>query len=194
MIASKSGGYYFTPEDYLQLERMSPIKHEYRNGLVYAMAGAKKAHIAIVSNLSGLLFNHLRSVRDCVAYATDIKVKFLEGDGFYYPDVAVTCDERDQATNSVFIQHPKLLIEVLSDSTKAFDRGEKFLDYQTIPELEEYVLVHQKQVIVERFWKVSGGQWLEQRYYADDRIEFKSIGFACPIEFLYEKAEQFLEK
>ncbi len=158
------------------------------------MAGAKKAHIAIVSNLSGLLFNHLRGVRSCIAYATDIKVKFLEGDGYYYPDLAVTCDKRDQTSDSVFIQHPELIIEVLSDLTKDFDRGEKFLDYKTILELEEYVLVHQKQILVERFWLGLDGLWLEQTYKAGEEIQFASIGFACPIEFLYEKAEQFLER
>ena len=193
MIASKDRGYYFTAEEYLQLESMSSIKHEYRQGLVYAMAGAKKAHITIVSNLSGLFFNHLRGVRDCAYYATDIKVKFLEGDGFYYPDVAVTCDARDQAINSVFIQHPKLIIEVLSDSTGAFDRGEKFLDYQTILELEEYVLVHQKRMLVECFWRSPDGEWLEQTYRAGDEVRFESVKFACPIESLYEKAEQFLK-
>jgi len=193
MIASKSRGPYFTPEEYLQLEHTSPIKHEYKQGLVYAMAGAKKAHITIVSNLSGLLFSHLRGVRDYVSYSTDIKVKFLEGDGFYYPDVVVTCDARDQVTNSVFIQHPKLIIEVLSDSTKAFDRGEKLADYRTIPELEEYVLVHQKRILVECFRRSHDDRWLDQTYRACDEIKFKSIGFTCPVEFLYEKAEQFLE-
>ncbi len=153
----------------------------------------RQGPVYIVSNLSGLFFNHLRGVRDCVSYATDIKVKFLEGDGFYYPDVAVTCDARDQATNSVFIQHPKLIIEVLSDSTKAFDRGEKFLDYQTILELEEYVLVHQKQMLVECFWRSPDGKWIKQLYCAGDEVELRSIGFSCPIESLYEKAEQFLE-
>jgi Uma2 family endonuclease len=193
MIASKSRGPYFTPEEYLQFEETSAIKHEYREGLVFAMAGAKKAHIAIVNNLSGLLFNHLRSVQECVAYTTDIKVKLFEGNGYYYPDVAVTCDERDQASNSVFIEHPKLIIEVLSDSTEAFDRGDKFEDYKAIAALEEYVLVHQKQVLVERFWRRANGLWLAQTYSAGEKVEFGSIGFVCPIAFLYEKVEQFLK-
>lgn len=193
MIASKSRGPYFTPEEYLQLEQESSIKHEYRQGLVLAMAGAKKAHIAIVGNLSGLLFNHLRSQQECVAYATDIKVKFSAGSMYYYPDLAVTCDQRDQVSNSVFIQHPKLIIEVLSDSTEDFERGEKFTDYKNILELEEYVLVHQNQVLVERFWRKRNGLWLAQTYGAGEQVEFCSIGLICPISFLYEKVERFLE-
>ena len=194
MIASKSRGPYFTPEEYLQLEKESPIRHEYRQGLVFAMAGAKKAHIAIVGNLSGLLFNHFRNVEDCAYYSNNMKVQFLEGDTFYYPDVVVTCDKRDQSSNDVFIQHPKLIVEVLSDSTEAFDRGDKFADYKTIPELEEYVLIHQNQMLVERFWLRTSGLWLAQTYQARTTVELVSIGFSCSIEALYEKVERFLKE
>ncbi|MEL6469850.1 MAG: Uma2 family endonuclease [Cyanobacteria bacterium J06614_10] len=193
MIASKSRGPYFTPAEYLQLEQASDIKHEYRQGLVFAMSGAKKAHVVITSNVSGLLFSHLRQQRNCVVYSTDIKVCFSADSIYYYPDVVVTCDERDQADNTTFIRHPKLIIEVLSNSTEAFDRGEKFEDYKAIPELEEYVLIHQKQMLVERFWKRSPSLWVAQSYQPGEQVQFTSVGFSCPIEFLYEKAEQFLE-
>jgi Uma2 family endonuclease len=141
----------FTPEDYLAIERISPIKHEYIQGQLVAMAGASKAHVIIVGNLSALLVNHLRGT-GCVPYATDMKVRLPELNIFYYSDIAVTCDERDRIFSEDFILHPKLIIEVLSDSTEAFDfpsetlreRGDKFADYKTIPELEEYVLIHQK--------------------------------------------------
>jgi Uma2 family endonuclease len=194
MIASKSRGPYFTPEEYLQLEKESAIKHEYRQGLVFAMAGAKKAHITIVGNLSGLLFNHFRNNEDCTYYANDMKVQFLEGDVYYYPDVVVTCDERDQPSNDVFIRHPKVIVEVLSDSTEAFDRGDKFADYKTIPELEEYVLIHQHQILVERFWRRASGLWLAQTYQAGTTVELVSIGFSCSIEALYEKVGRFLKE
>jgi len=141
----------YTPEDYLAIERISPIKHEYIQGQLVAMAGASKAHVIIVGNLSALLVNHLRGT-GCVPYATDMKVRLPELNIFYYSDIAVTCDERDRIFSEDFILHPKLIIEVLSDSTEAFDfpsetlreRGDKFADYKTIPELEEYVLIHQK--------------------------------------------------
>ena len=141
----------FTPEDYLAIERISPIKHEYIQGQLVAMAGASKAHVIIVGNLSALLVNHLRGT-GCLPYATDMKVRLPELNIFYYSDITVTCDERDRISSEDFILHPKLIIEVLSDSTEAFDfpsetlreRGDKFADYKTIPELEEYVLIHQK--------------------------------------------------
>lgn len=192
MIASKSRGPYFTPEEYLSLERESTIKHEYKQGLVFAMAGAKKSHITIVGNVSGLFFNHFRGVEDCYFYANDVKVKFLAGDGYYYPDVAVTCHEQDNDSNDSYIEYPKLIIEVLSDSTEAFDRNNKFADYKTLPSLEEYVLIHQKQVLVERFLKKADNLWATEIYREGDRVEFASIDFRCPIAFLYEKVGALL--
>ncbi|MGC1306938.1 MAG: Uma2 family endonuclease [Phormidesmis sp.] len=194
MIASKSQGPYFTPEEYLQFERRSPtVKHEYRQGLVIAMAGAKKPHVTIMKNLSGLLFNHFGSSDSgCEFYVADMKVKVLEGEDYYYPDLVVTCDKSDQFVDNDFIEHPKLIIEILSDSTEAFDRGDKFADYKTIPELEEYVLVHQRQMLVERYLR-KGELWVTQTYKTNDFIELMSIEFGCPIAFLYRGAEQFLE-
>ncbi len=192
MIANKSRGPYFTPEEYLALERESTVKHEYRQGLVFAMAGAKKSHITIVGNVAGLFFNHFRGVDDCYFYASDVKVKFLEGEGYYYPDVAVTCNEEDRESNNSYITYPKLIVEVLSDSTEAFDRRDKFADYKTLPSLEEYVLIHQKQVLVERFLKKADNLWSTEIYREGDQVEFTSIGFRCPISFLYEKVSTLL--
>jgi Uma2 family endonuclease len=175
----------FTPEDYLAIERISPIKHEYLQGQLVAMAGASKAHVIIVGNLSALLVNHLRGT-GCVPYATDMKVRLPELNIFYYSDIAVTCDERDRIFSEDFILHPKLIIEVLSDSTEAFDRGDKFADYKTIPELEEYVLIHQKQVLVERFERKSDNLWVPQVFRDGDTIELKSVGFLGAIASLYE--------
>jgi len=180
---------YFTPEDYLEIERISPIKHHYIQGEMVAMAGASKAHVIITGNLSALLVNHLRG-RGCISYASDMKVRLPDLNLFYYPDLAVTCDERDRASNEDFILHPKLIIEVLSDSTEAFDRGDKFADYKSIPELEEYILIDQKQVLVEQFLRKSDALWMPHIVQAGDTIEFVSIGYTCPIEALYENLNQ----
>ena len=180
---------YFTPEDYLEIERVSPIKHEYWQGQMVAMAGASKAHVLITGNLSALLVNHLRGT-GCLAYAVDMKVRLPALDLFYYADLAVTCDDRDRTSTEDFILHPKLIVEVLSDSTEAFDRGDKFSDYKSIPELEEYVLVHQKQVLVERFQRKSDNLWVPQIYRTGDRVTFTSIGLTCSITDLYENIEQ----
>ena len=137
---------YFTPQEYLEIEQISPIKHEYLQGQMVAMAGASKIHVIIAGNLSALMVNHLRG-SGCISYANDMKVRLPDLNCFYYPDLAITCDDRDRNNQEDFILYPKLIIEVLSDSTEAFDRGDKFSDYQTIAALEEYVLVHQKQIL-----------------------------------------------
>lgn len=190
MTINKSHG-YFTPEEYLEIERVSPIKHEYLEGQIVAMAGASKTHVIITGNLSALLVNHLRG-KGCISYATDMKVRLLSLNLFYYPDLAVTCDDRDRVSDEDFIVHPKLIIEVLSDSTEAFDRGDKFADYKTIIEFEEYVLIHQKQILVEQFQRKSDNLWVPQSYRAGDTIKFASIGFSCAIATLYENIEQLL--
>jgi Uma2 family endonuclease len=190
MTASKSHA-YFTPEDYLEIERLSLIKHEYLQGQMVAMAGASKAHVIITGNLSAQLINHLRGTR-CISYATDRKVRLPELNLFYYPDLAVTGDDRDRTYREDFILHPKLIVEVLSDSTEAFDRGDKFADYKTIAELEEYVLIHQKQILVEQFQRKSNDLWIPKMYQAGDIVEFASIDFSCSIESLYENIAQLI--
>jgi len=190
MTVSKSHA-YFTPKDYLEIERISPIKHEYLQGQMVAMAGASKAHVIITGNLSALLVNHLRST-GCISYASDMKVRLPTLNLFYYPDLAVTCDERDLRSDEDFILHPKLIIEVLSDSTEAFDRGNKFADYKSNPEFIEYVLIHQKQILVERFQRKSDNLWGPKIYSTEDTIEFTSISFACSIKTLYENVTQLL--
>jgi Uma2 family endonuclease len=190
MTVSKSHA-YFTPEDYLEIERISPIKHEYLQGQMMAMAGASKAHVIITGNLSALLVNHLRG-KGCISYANDMKVRLPSLNVFYYPDLAVTCDDRDRVSNEDFILHPKLIIEVLSDSTEAFDRGDKFADYKTSEEFEEYVLIHQKQILVEQFQRNSNNLWVPKIYRVGDMIEFASIDFKCAIATLYENIEQLL--
>lgn len=110
-------------------------------------------------NISALLVNHLRS-SGCISYAVDMKVRLPSVDLFYYPDLAVTCDKRVRASDKDFILHPKLIVEVLSDSTEAFDRGDKSSDYKSINEFEEYVLIHQKQVLVECFQRKTNNLWI----------------------------------
>lgn len=180
---------YFTPEEYLEIERVSPIKHDYVQGQIVAIAGASKAHVIITGNLSALMVNHLRG-SVCISYAVDMKVRLPELNLFYYPDLAVTCDERDRISDEDFILHPKLIIEVLSDSTEAFDRGDKFADYKSIPELEEYVLVHQKQVLVERFQRKSDNLWLPQIFGTGEQVVFESVGFIYGITATYESLNQ----
>jgi len=177
--------FYISPEDYLEGERVSPIKHEYRRGQVYAMVGAKKPHIVIAGNLITLLNNHLDDT-PCIVLNSDIKVRLEEADCYYYPDVAVTCDERDTNSTEDFILYPILVIEVLSPSTAAFDRGEKFADYQTSPSLREYVLINQSQMRVECF-RLESGYWVSQTYEQGSEVDFASIDYRGDIASIYRK-------
>jgi Uma2 family endonuclease len=185
MFVSKNN-FYISPEDYLEGERVSPIKHEYRRGHVYAMTGAKKPHIIIGSNLVMLLGNHLLNT-PCLVLYSDIKVRLEEANCYYYPDVAVTCDERDTGSTEDFILYPSLVVEVLSPSTAAFDRGNKFADYQTSPSLQEYVLITQSEIKVECFRVNAEGNWVSQTYRQGDELELMSIDFRCPIAQVYQK-------
>ncbi|MFB8794015.1 MAG: Uma2 family endonuclease [Microcoleus sp.] len=185
MFVSKNN-FYISPEDYLEGEGVSPIKHEYRRGHVYAMTGAKKPHIIITSNLVRRLGNHLDDT-GCIILPLDVKVRLEAANCYYYPDVAVTCDERDVTSTEDFILYPSLIIEVLSPSTAAFDRGDKFADYQTLSSLQEYVLITQSEIKIECFRLNAEGNWLSQTYREGDELELMSINFRCAIAQVYQK-------
>ena len=185
MFVSKNN-FYISPEEYLEGERVSPIKHEYRRGHVYVMTGAKKPHIVISVNLASLLNNHLHE-SSCLVLSSDIKVRLEEANCYYYPDVAVTCDERDTNSTEDFILYPSLIIEVLSPSTASFDRGDKFVDYQTASSLQEYVLITQSEIKIECFRLNAEGNWVSQTYRQGDTVEFVSANFSCPISEIYQK-------
>jgi Uma2 family endonuclease len=183
---------YISPEDYLEDERLSPIKHEYIRGLIYAMAGASKAHGIVAGNLFSLLRTHLRGT-DCTTYITDIKVRMEAVNVYYYPDVTVTCDPRDSASlEEDFIRYPRLVIEVLSPTTAAFDRGDKFADYRTLETLEEYVLISQERMSVDCFRRNLEGLWVLYPYHKGDEVFLASIDYRCPIEALYEDVAEIV--
>ena len=185
MFVSKNN-FYISPEDYLEGERVSPIKHEYRRGHVYAMTEAKNPHTIITSNLVRRLGNHLDDT-SCIILPLDVKVRLEAANCYYYPDVAVTCDERDTSSTEDFILYPSLIIEVLSPSTASFDRGDKFADYQTASSLQEYVLITQSEIKIECFRLNVEGNWVSQIYRQGDTVEFVSAKFSCAISEIYEK-------
>lgn len=174
-----------TPDQYLQLEAESPVKHDYIDGYIYAQAGATDAHNTIAGNLFALLRNHVRG-SGCRVYISDMKVRIESRNRFYYPDILVTCDPRDQETDT-FKRFPRLIVEVLSDSTEAFDRGDKFVDYQAIETLQEYILINTKHQRVDCFRRNAEGLWVFQYYTAAQHaFQLHSIDFEVAIDFLYE--------
>ena len=186
MIANPSSSYVL-PEEYLTAEQDSPVKHEYRQGLVYAMAGASNAHVLIAVNWVAMLRNHVRG-SGCRVYTSDTKVRIETVNTYYYPDVAISCDERDK-TFKDFLRYPCLIVEVLSDTTEAFDRGDKFEDYRHLDSLQEYVLVSQTRKRVECFRRNAEGQWVLYPYGEIDEIHLASMDFRCAIAEVYEDVD-----
>jgi len=180
--------YFLTPEEYLELEAQSPVKHEYIDGEVFAMAGTTDTHNTIALNFAILLRNHLRG-KDCGVYFADVKVHLEQrkNSRYYYPDLLVTCDPQDRDTPN-YKCFPKLIIEVLSESTEAFDRGDKFNDYQTLTSLEEYVLVNTKYHRVEIFHRNPQGGWFFQTYTSTDTdLILQSLNLTVSLADIYEE-------
>jgi Uma2 family endonuclease len=176
---------YLTPEEYLQIEEKSDIKHEYIDGYIYAMAGALEPHVTIALNLATLLRNHVRG-SGCRVYISDMKARIEKQNRYYYPDVMVTCDVRDKQTPA-YKQFLCIIIEVLSDSTEAFDRGDKFDDYQQIETLKEYVLINTKRQKIDIFRRTKEGLWILQSYTPEQPLfKLESIHFETTLEILYE--------
>jgi Uma2 family endonuclease len=175
---------YLSPQEYLEAEKISPIKHEYIQGRTYAMAGASDAHVTITANLVTLLRNHIRG-SGCRIYFGDMKARIETLNIFYYPDLMVTCDSRDTSFD-YFKRYPCLIIEVLSPSTEAFDRGDKFIDYQEIETLQEYVLVSQNRQRIDCFRRNNEGRWELYSYRGTQQLELTSVNFSCSLAAVYE--------
>jgi len=179
---------HLSPEAYLEWEKENDTKHEYLNGEVFALAGAKDAHVTVSGNLFALLHAHLRG-GPCRIYMADMKVSVERVNSFFYPDIMVTCDERDRETQ-YYKRYPSLIVEVLSESTAAFDRGNKFSTYRKLDSLSEYVLVDPDSLNVDCFrFDETTGHWVLYPFAAGDTLELSSIGFSAPIESLYENVE-----
>lgn len=173
-----------SPEEYLTQEEKALVKHEYINGEVYEMAGASSAHVTISLNIASLLKIHLRG-SNCRVFISDMKVRIERLNVFYYPDVIVTCDEKDRELN-YYKKAPKVIIEVLSDSTESFDRGDKFADYRTIESLEEYVLISQSKKRVDLFTRKNYNSWELTSFSEGENLTLNSINLNCAVSDLYE--------
>lgn len=177
-------------EDFLAAEREAEIRHEYIDGHVYDMVGATENHNIIVANLTTLLVNQMKG-RPCFAYANYMKIRIDSADACKYPGVTALCgetkfldDRRDVLLN------PSLIIEVLSSSTEAYDRGEKFAVYRWLPSLREYVLVSQTQWRVEAYVRQQDGRWWLTEYDGvDDEVLLETVDCILSVREIYDKIE-----
>lgn len=148
----------FTRRDFLAWEPEQPTKHEFVAGEVFAQAGARQAHVVVAGNCFAALRQRLRGT-PCRAYIADMQLEVERADAVYYPDVMVSCDPQDLAAERV-LHHPRVIVEVLSDSTAAYDRGQKFAAYRLLDSLQEYVLIDPERRSVEIFRRLPSNDWL----------------------------------
>jgi Uma2 family endonuclease len=184
MIALKEDFPQFTPAEYLAWEEQQEFRHEYVDGEVYAMTGGTINHSAIAVNIIAMLKSQLRG-SGCQVLNSDAKVQTIESNSYFYPDVSVTCDARDRNADK-FISHPCLIIEVLSPSTEAYDRGDKFRIYRRSPDLQEYVLVSTNEICLDVYQRNERSRWELMSYGVGDLVELKSINCTFPIAQIYE--------
>jgi Uma2 family endonuclease len=183
MVALKEYFPHLTPAEYLDWEEQQEFRHEYMDGRIYAMSGGTVNHGQIAVNLTIILGTHLRG-SGCLVLNSDVKVQTLASNSYCYPDLSVTCDERDRNADR-FISYPCLIIEVLSPSTEAYDRGKKFRQYRRSATSQEYVLVSTNEICVDVFQRNERGSWELTTYGEGDLVELKSVKLTIPIAEIY---------
>ena len=172
--------------EYLVRERAAKQKHVLWNGEVFAMAGASRVHNLLVAALLGELRTALRGT-PCQPYASDQRFRFPDTRRYVYPDASVTCppvevDPLDVDT----VCNPRVVFEVLSTSTEAFDRGEKFAGYRSVPSLEAYVLVAQKEPLVEHYARQRDGSWVLRTFGPAERLTLAALAVELSVDTIYE--------
>jgi Uma2 family endonuclease len=180
-----------TPEEYLEQERKAETKSEYYAGQVYVFAGASERHNLIVGNTFAALHAQLRR-RPCKAYPSDMRVKVSSAGLYTYPDVVVVCGraEFEDEENDTLL-NPTVIIEVLSKTTEAYDRGRKFEQYRRLPSLADYLLIAQDQAKIEHYTRQSENEWLlSETRGPHDSIQIASIQCTLALDEVYEKVEE----
>lgn len=177
-------------EEYLAVEREAEFKSEYLDGVVYEMTGASLDHIQIVSNLAHELSGQLNA-RPCRVLSNEMKVRMPDSQKFFYPDVTVLCDKpqfHDERTDTIL--NPLLIIEVLSKSTEAFDRGVKFQAYQGLDSLREYLLVAQDKPAVEQFVRQPDGSWTYRAVIGlESSLQLPSVESTLRLSAVYHQVD-----
>ncbi|HET7079982.1 MAG TPA: Uma2 family endonuclease [Chloroflexia bacterium] len=180
---------YYTPEEYLALERAAPYKSEYLAGEIFAMAGAREEHNTIAANIVRQLGNQFQG-RPCRVYVSDMRVRVSPAGLYTYPDVVAVCGPREFAdAHHDTLINPTVIFEILSPSTEAYDRGEKFAQYWRLASLTDYVLVAQDRVRVEHFTRQGDGWFVTAASALDDALRLASIDAVLPLAALYENLE-----
>jgi len=173
-----------TREEFLVWVETQSGRHEYIGGEVFAMTGARQAHVIVTLNLGAELKRQLKGT-PCRAYVADMAVELAHSDAVVYPDVVVSCHAEDKVAERA-IKHPTVVIEILSPSTAAYDRGEKFALYRSMADLEEYVLVDPDARKLEIFRRTESGDWLLAINDSARALVLHSLSLEIPLELVFE--------
>ena len=189
-MATVAAQTYITPQEYIALERKAHCKSEYLDGHIIAMAGASRTHNRITLDISTELNLQLRG-KDCEVFSSDMRVQTSADDAYFYPDVVVVCGQQafeDDGLDTLL--NPIVIVEVLSPSTEAYDRGEKFRRYQQLASLREYVLVAQDSIRVEHYRR-QGAQWMLSHYRTLEAVLLlPSISCKLPLHDIYRRTTE----
>ena len=180
--------YHITPEEYLSGELIAERRHEYVAGIVYAMSGTTSGHGRIITNISRELSLQLRG-RRCEAFTSELKVRIQTQNShfYYYPDVVVDCGKG--ANDNLFADEPRVIFEVLSESTERTDRTEKWINYQKLSVLDVYVLVDQYRAAVTVYRRAEGDWKTELLTEANEVLDLPTVGCSLALSAIYERTQ-----
>ena len=180
--------HFFTPEEYLELEEKAETKSEYLSGEIFAMAGGSPAHSEIANSIGGEVRNLLRG-KPCHVFNSDLRITVMPTGLKTYPDVTVVCGETHfHPLDKNSLINPTVLVEVLSPSTEAYDRGEKWAHYRRLDSLQEYVLVSQDKARVEHYVREGDGSWkFTEVSELDGMLSLPSLNVILPLAEIYER-------
>lgn len=181
---------YYTPEEYFQLLEESEVKFEYHDGYLEMMAGAASNHNIVSGNTRLALGNALWET-DCIVYDSDQAVEIEAYNRYLFPDASVVCSKREFSdAKQMRLTNPFVIIEVLSETTEAYDRGEKFSFYRSLPSFREYVLVHSTKIWVETFYREESNLWrIATVSNMEESIHLNFLKLDIPLKHLYAKTE-----
>jgi Uma2 family endonuclease len=187
MISIRGNPPQITPKEYFAWEEKQLEKHELINGQVYAISVGSVNHSRIAIRFATMVDTHL-DPSSCITGNSDLRINIVGTNNYTYPDVSVTCDDRDKTTTQ-YITYPCLIVEVLSPSTELYDRSGKFRLYRKNPHLQDYLLVSSTSIEMDLYHKNEAGEWLIINYQEGDTVELKSINLSFPIEQVYRGLE-----
>lgn len=185
---------YYSEQEYLEIERDASYKSEYYNGEIFAIAGAGHNHNRIVENLSIEIGGFFKG-KSCRTFSSDQRIHIPETGLYTYPDLFIVCDKNQYLDDKKdTILNPTVIIEVLSDSTEAYDRGKKFHFYRSIASLQEYVLINSRSFAAEVFRRNEEGFWVltSEAYNLNDKLEISSVGLTLPMTDIYGQTEDLI--